>query len=149
MDESVCSCHVSTRQEQGSPELLNSITVWPRASICNHLITSTLKPKLLLCRSTTKKKKKYMILFRKVPSLYFGSVKRQAWRLLMTVLDESSAIVSENSLQTALRTVQLRLFLFPGGKVRQELTLGTQCLLGSCETTAPIHSMLHGWRGCL
>lgn len=55
MDESVCSCHVSTRQEQGSPELLNSLTVWPRASICNHLITSTLKPKLLFCRFTTKK----------------------------------------------------------------------------------------------
>lgn len=55
MDESVCSCHVSTRQEQGSPELLNSLTVWPRASICNHLITSTLKPRLLLCRFTAKK----------------------------------------------------------------------------------------------
>lgn len=62
----------------------------------------------------------------------------------MTVPDESSAIVSENSLQTALRTVQLRLFLFPGGKARQDLTLGTKCILGSCETTAPTHSMLHG-----
>lgn len=58
--------------------------------------------------------------------------------------DESSAIVSENSLQTALRTVRLRLFLFPGGKVRQEPTLGTQCILGSCEKTAPTHSVLHG-----
>lgn len=147
MDESVCSCHVSTRQEQGSPELLNSLTVWPRASICNHLITSTLKPKLLFCRFTTKKI--HYSVWEGLLSLFREGLLNGRPRLLMTVPDESSAIVSENSLQTALRTVQLRLFLFPGGKVRQELTLGTQCILGSCETTAPTHSMLHGWRGCL
>jgi len=62
----------------------------------------------------------------------------------MMMLDESSAIVSENSLQTAQRTVQLRLFLFPGGKGRQKPTLGTQCILGSCKTTAPTHRVLCG-----
>lgn len=62
----------------------------------------------------------------------------------MMMPDESSAIVSENSLQTALRTVPLRLFLFPRGKVRQEPMLGTQCILGSCETTAPTRRVLRG-----
>lgn len=62
----------------------------------------------------------------------------------MVMPDESSAIVSENSSQTALRTVQLGLFPFPRGKVRLEPMLGTQCILGSCETAAPTHSLLHG-----
>lgn len=56
-----------------------------------------------------------------VPFILGRFVKRQAWGLLMTTPDESSAIVSENSLQRALRTVQLRLFLFPEVKSGKNL----------------------------